>query len=317
MKRSIAALFALLLLLAACGNDDDGAADIGAGDATENDDDASGADGDATDGDATDDEGETGETGDDGSADEAAGSVKGVDGGPDDFTPASRQFRIINLSEQAVDVYGTTQGVVEEYEVLLDVQPGDVTDYLQAPDEGKLVLFEAGTDDVTGFDNPTRLREFSAGAFPENGDAYTIVLSTSAETDEFDAVDLWESPTEERPAGNALAAPVAGKGTLIMMAEPEGSDSFKPALPGAGECLLPRGEGQENIFVGGTAILAFDFDPGEVTFGLHSFDDQDYECTDTPALEGVTFDIEDGVRTLVVLTRLDGGDVEVQSFPLG
>jgi hypothetical protein len=252
---------------------------------------------------------------DDGSVAGLDGSVAGLDGGVGDFTPGDRGFRIVNLSEQAVDVYGFTDGLVEEYEILLGVQPGDTTEYLSAPKDGRLVLFEAGATDVTEFGAPN-LGEFSDDNFPEQGNLHTLLLSTSPETGDFGVNELWEDHDGSNPSGNALgAAADEPNGTVILMTSSFDGDSFKPSDPGATTCLSPRDPGKEATFVGGTQIIEYDVAPPTFEFDLHSFDDSDLRCEDTPVLAGGSIDVEAGERVLGVIVETDG-DLEIVTVPL-
>jgi hypothetical protein len=293
--KALIVLLSLTLIAAACGGDD-------SSDAAPPEGDAPSVDGDP---DASDSE--------DG---DAGGSVSGIDGGVGDFTPGDRGFRVVNLSDQAVDVYGFTDGLVEEYEVLLGVEPGVITDRLFAPKDGRLVLTEAGATDVTEFGAPN-LGEFSDDNFPEHGNVHTLLLSTSPETGEFGVNELWEDHDGSNPSGNALAAAATdGTGTVIMMTASFDGDSFKPSEPGGTTCLSPRDPGKEATFIGGTQIIEYDVAPPTFEFDLHSFGANDLRCEDAAALAGGSIDVAAGERVLGVIVEKDG-DLEIITLPLG
>ncbi len=247
--------------------------------------------------------------------DESSGSVSGLDGGVGDFTPGDRSFRIVNLSEQAIDVYGFTTGLVEHYEIELGVEPDEITEYLAPPEDGKLVLFEAGATDVTEF-GADNLGEFSESSFEENGNRHTIVMGTSPETGELDLFELWEEHDGSNPSGNALVSAAAdGNATVIMMTATTDGDSFKPSDPGGTTCLSPRDAGEENIFIGGNQLIEYDVAPPTFTFDLHSFDDGDLKCEEAPALSGGSVEVAAGERVLAVIDERSGSP-ELVALPL-
>ncbi|MGB0113019.1 MAG: hypothetical protein WBP59_07340, partial [Ilumatobacteraceae bacterium] len=282
------ALVAALSLVAACGGGSDSDADSEpAADTTAAAQPDTTADTDTTTGDG-DDEPTVTEPSDDDSI-----------GGVGDYDPSDVEYRVVNVLDVPVDVYGRTMGLVEAYLIEASVAPGTVTDLVAPPADGILLITDEGADDITCVSTCDHfIAELST--YPEEGPVRTVVLYND-ETGEPSAFDMWESPGPDRQENsNSMPAADPATGFVVVTAVPVIDTDFglRIAEAGVAGCIDPM-DGA-NVLIGGNQTPAFAYDGDSVDFVIHG--NEDRECAEAPIGGPFTIDGGPGTRTHLILT---------------
>lgn len=244
----------------------------------------------------------------------------GLDGGADDFEPGDVRYRFVHVAPDFgdVDIYAFTgQGLVREYLLEEDLAFGTVLEDLRPPADGSLVVFPAGTTDLDHFTNDALVGQFSTVNVDDEGAVHTLVLAPSDDPDGVEVTNYWELPDPALvgQSANALPPAVAGRGLVVTASDAGELTPVYVAVPGAGACLVPQPPATPNLAVGGTSVLAYELDPGTSELAFHSFDDQDFDCTQAPVLT-TSVDVGAGQRMLVLLHEDDAGELAAMALPL-
>ena len=308
LRRAAAALGVLALSLAACGGGDD-----------EADDTSPDASPDADSGDAastTDDE--PGATGDDDAtsdeivSDEVAEPVGEVtdDVPATGYEPGPTGYRVVNATDQTVDVYVRTMGLVEAFEAQMGVEPGVVTDFFYPPADGPIVVTTAGAGDATCVSGCDHILS-NVSAFDGTGDVHTLLLHDASGPVE--TFDLYEEAGDDQSSANALVAPDLSTALLVAIAIDLTDADFGLNLgyEGVGGCIEPVNLGP-NILVGGNQTPAFAYDGDRADVVLFANDDR--ECTEQPVGGPFTIEGGPGSRTMLILTG-SPGDMDALVVP--
>ena len=210
-----------------------------------------------------------------------------------DFVPGSVPYRVVNLTDQPVDVYVRSQGLVQAWLVAEGLASGEVLDYVSPPDPGTLVITTAGAADPTCVGSCPHFVA-SIGNTSGSSTQSTVVVHGKGVTEYWehpDPADVGQFANALRP-GDPETAVVFAVGQAV-----EGADfGLRIAFAGEEGCVVDLDE--SNLLVGGTSVLAYAFD-GEAEVTVH--DPADTGCQKAPL--GGPFPIEGdpGSRTLLLL----------------
>lgn len=217
------------------------------------------------------------------------------------FEPGDVEYRLVNLTDQPVDVYVRTQGLVQAFEAELGVAPGAVTEPVAPPERGTFLVTSAGAGDpecVASCDHVL----VALTAFADNGPVHTVVLHDGYGRPE--AFDLWESPPAGQTAANAMAPadPAVGRVVVTAIDVTDADFGLRLGFAGVPGCVEPVN--LQGILVGGNQTPAFDVPGGSADVSL--FDNQDRECAAEPVGGPFTVDAAPGARTHLLLTGSPG-----------
>ncbi len=293
--RYLATIGALGLALAACGGGDDESTATTSPAAAEPD-----GGSDTTDGGASND------AGDGGGTTTMSATTEPAVGSIGDFTPGDVSYRVVNLLDEPVDLYGRTQGFVEAYLLEAGVAPNAITEFYAAPADGRFLVTEAGATDVTCV---TTCPEFIAELSPwgDDGPAHTVLLHPL--DGERSAFDLWEAPDASAAgSGNAMPAPDSSSGIVVVpaIAVTDNDWGLRLGIDGVPGCQDPAND--SGVLVGGNQTPPFTYDGDSADISIYA--NEDRECAEAPIGGPFTITGGPGARSHLFLTgsldALDG-----------
>jgi hypothetical protein len=193
---------------------------------------------------------------------------------PGSFVPGSVRYRVANLTDEPVDVYVRTQGLVVAFGVQAGLARGEVTEYVAPPDPGALLVTTAGSGAPT-----------CVGACPHfigswgntnaHGDQNTIYVYQEG------GVELWENPdpADVGSAANALPPGDPAEAWVFAIGRAVSGADFglRLGFEGVEGCQVDVNE--TGLLVGGTSVLPFAFD-GDTEVLIYP--NTDRECAGEP-----------------------------------
>ena len=289
-RRSAAVIGVLALALGACGGDDDTSSD-----------DSETTDSETTEADDTDTtSSETTEA--DGTDTTDSTEAAGDDASSGSYEPGSIGYRVVNSTDQTVDVYVRTTGLVEAFEAQMGVEPGVVTDFFYPPEGGPVVVTAAGAGDATCVATCDHILS-NVSAFDDTGDVHTLLLHDA--DGRVQTFDLYEDAPEDQTTSNVLVAPDPTTGQLVAVAIDLTDADFGLNLgyDGVAGCLDSLNL-DASMLVGGTQTPAYAYDGDSVEVLLYANDDR--ECAEAPVGGPFTVEGGPGTRTMLILTGSPG-----------
>ncbi len=307
-RRSAAVIGVLALALGACGGDDDTSSDDT--DTTETDDtdttetepsetdDTDTTDTDTTEVDSADTD--TTEAADDTADDDSGDS--GDDASSGTYEPGSIGYRVVNSTDQTVDVYVRTTGLVEAFEAQMGVEPGVVTDFFYPPEGGPVVVTTAGAGDATCVATCDHILS-NVSAFDDTGDVHTLLLHDAE--GRVQTFDLYEDAPADQTTSNVMIAadPSAGQLVAIAIDLTDADFGLNLGFDGVAGCLDSINL-DASMLVGGTQTPAYAYDGDSVDVLLYANDDR--ECAEEPVGGPFTVAGGPGTRTMLILTGSPG-----------
>lgn len=301
-RRPAAVIGVLALALGACGGDDDPPSDDT--DTTE----AESTDTESTDTESTesddtettevadDADDSTGDTADDGAADSGDDASSGT------YEPGSIGYRVVNSTDQTVDVYVRTTGLVEAFEAQMGVEPGVVTDFFYPPEGGPVVVTTAGAGDATCVATCDHILS-NVSAFDDTGDVHTLLLHDAE--GRVQTFDLYEDAPADQTTSNVMVAadPTAGQLVAIAIDLTDADFGLNLGYDGVAGCLDSLNL-DASMLVGGTQTPAYAYDGDSVDVLLYANDDR--ECAEAPVGGPFTVEGGPGTRTMLILTGSPG-----------
>ena len=212
---------------------------------------------------------------------------------PGTFTPGSVRYRVANLSDQPVDVYVRSQGLVEAFPVQLGLARGEVTDYVAPPDPGALLVTTAGAGDPTCVGTCPHFVG-SWGNTNAHGDQNTLYVYDEG------AVELWEYPDPADVGGSANALPPGDPAHALLLAIGQAvSDAdFGMRVGFAGIEGCQQDVNDSGLLDGGTCVLPYAYDG---TAEVLVYDNSDPEGATEPIGGPFAVSGAPGSRTLLLL----------------
>lgn len=226
----------------------------------------------------------------------ASGDEPAADAGT--FEPGPYLYRVVNLLDAPVDVYGRTQGFVEAFGIELGVTPMTVTDFAAPPVGGTLIITTPGGDPECVATCPHIIADLSP--FESDGPHHTVVLHDADGRPS--ALDLWENHDGSATSGNAMSPvdPAAGLFEVTSIDVTENDFGMRLGVEDTVGCI--EGD-QESILVGGNQVPGWTYGGESVT--VLFYDNQDRECTE-PVGGPFTIEGGPGTRTHLILTGTPG-----------
>lgn len=224
------------------------------------------------------------------------------DGSGGTYEPGPIGYRVVNSTDQTVDVYVRTTGLVEAFDAQLGVEPGVVTEFFYPPEGGPIVVTTAGAGDATCVASCDHILA-NVSAFDGTGDVFTLVMHDAS--GRVETLELYEEAPDDVTAGNALvsADPTTGQLVAIAVDLTDADFGLNIGYGGVAGCLTSVNLG-ENILVGGNQTPAYAYDGDSVDVLFYANDDR--ECADDPVGGPFTVEGGPGTRTMLVLTGSPG-----------
>jgi len=205
--------------------------------------------------------------------------------------------RVINLLDEAVDVYVRTDGLVTAYLVQPGLAPGEVSGTYNPPDMGRLIVTTAGAGDAECVATcPHILSEVAT--HPEEGTVRTLILAMDEGT--LGALELWEYPDADRMGNaNAMVPPDPSAGIVVVtgFAVDDADFGLRMAFANGAGCVEPFNA--SGILIGGNQTPAFTLPSSPVEVTIH--DNNDRDCSGEPVGGPFTLEAAPGERTHLVL----------------
>lgn len=224
------------------------------------------------------------------------------DGAGGTYEPGPIGYRVVNSTDQTVDVYVRTTGLVEAFDAQLGVEPGVVTEFFYPPTDGPIVVTRAGAGDATCVASCDHILA-NVSAFDGTGDVFTLVMHDAS--GRVETLELYEEAPDDVTAGNALvsADPTTGQLVAIGVDLTDADFGLNIGYAGVTGCLTSVNLG-ENILVGGNQTPAYAYDGDRVEVLFYANDDR--ECAEEPVGGPFTVEGGPGTRTMLVLTGSPG-----------
>lgn len=229
----------------------------------------------------------------------------------DSYTPGPVAVRVVNLLDENVDVYVRTDGFVQAYLVAPGLAPGEVSEFYNPPEDGRLIATSAGAGDPECVvDCPHFLAE--VGTDPDYGPVHTLILATDEGV--ASGLDLWEQPRVSYGNANEMvpADPSAGIVVVTGYAVDDADFGLLMAVSGTAGCLEPFN--LPGVLIGGNQTPAFLLPSASVEVTIH--DNNDRDCTGTPVGGPFALDVAPGERAHLILRGSLTAGVEAIILPM-
>lgn len=216
---------------------------------------------------------------------------------PDTYEPGDASVRILNLGNDAVDLYVRTTGRVRAFPIQEGLAVGEVSEFFALPDGGAAVITRAGAGDPTCFQDCDHILG-QVRASQNTGNTLTGIVTVNRDRESVTV--FWENaPESDNNYSNAIAAPNDEQATVVVSTPSlhEHRYGLRLAFGSSEGCVVPSEE--SNILVGGNQTHTLLFGPGSEEVFLYALSDR--ECAEEPVAGPFAISGEAGERYHLIL----------------
>lgn len=216
---------------------------------------------------------------------------------PGTYEPGDASVRILNLGNDAVDLYVRTTGRVRAFPIQEGLAVGEVSEFFALPDGGAAVITRAGAGDPTCFQDCDHILG-QVRASQNTGNTLTGIVAVNRDRESVTV--FWENaPESDNNYSNAIAAPNDEQATVVVSTPSlhEHRYGLRLAFGSSEGCVVPSEE--SNILVGGNQTHTLLFGPGSEEVFLYALSDR--ECAEEPVAGPFAISGEAGERYHLIL----------------